>query len=265
VAVEDRLERGQLLERGIRSDVVVLRHSAAAVVGHVDRRNLRGQPAVRPRSGGFTVRPQGPAILVFAFDGVFLGHQLGGLAHRQAGRGFGNSRRHRRQIGQTQTAQAAQFAAHGFGLTGADHGARERRAQADRHVREHLGAAGDDHVGIAAFDQVGGVGDGLAGRGAGQRDGIGRRVSGQAGGQDQLSREIGVGDGSGDVAIDQVVDAGGVEREAGDELSGDGAGEIEHVEASEIGAGTQEGGAQAGDEGSASHGRATPQNRTNVW
>ena len=67
----------------------------------------------------------------------------------------------------------------------------------------------------------------------------------------QLAGEVGVVHGSGDVAVDDVLDLVGVEVGALQQFEGDGASELEDVEAGEVGSGAHEGRAQPGDDGGA--------------
>ena len=82
----------------------------------------------------------------------------------------------------------------------------------NRHLRERLGAAGNRDVRMPQRNLVGGVGDGLIGRGAGARHGVGLQRFRKVRQQRHFARDIRRDDRLHDRAEHQQVDRRAVER-----------------------------------------------------
>ena len=133
---------------------------------------------------GFLMALVGKLVGLLAGDGVFAREIFGGEAHAEIGVGIVI---HEPGIGRDLVAT-------------------------HRHHAHGLGAASDDHVGMAAHDALGGHGDGLQARGAEAVDGHRRKLDGQAGAQGRDARDVhallGFGHGA---AEDHVVNFFGIE------------------------------------------------------
>src|SRR5690606_14798585 len=80
--VERRLERGQLLQRGVRTQDVVALHAA-------ERRDQVGEEAALVGGGQLPVRGHRPLVLRVTRDVPLLGHVLAVVAHALAGARLG--------------------------------------------------------------------------------------------------------------------------------------------------------------------------------
>ena len=143
------------------SDADDLLHLPAAEPG----RDLGGEPAVGGRGGGALVALERQPVLRLAGDPVLLGHLFGRLAHRLAGRRLGDRRRHRAGGRGAGSGRASPSRAPSVRALPASTRIWLKRAGVEnRDVGQRFDAAGDDGVGVAERDLVGGVGDGLGRR-----------------------------------------------------------------------------------------------------
>ncbi len=166
--VEDRLQLGESLQRGVGADAVVAGDGSIIAGRRERRRDLRRQAAVRGGGGGPLVREEGDLVLGAAGDVVFLRHLLRRFAHAHAGRVLGDGRRDGRQVRRAQLAEGSNLLGERLGAARLDERARRLARELDRHVGQRLGTAGEHHVGLAAEDGAGPEGHGAGRRGARQ-------------------------------------------------------------------------------------------------
>ena len=146
-------------------------------------RSRRSGGRRRCRSGPLVTHQRKP-VLGLPGDPVLLGHLLGRLAHRLAGGGLGDGGRDRHQVAGTHPAEGADPAAQAPALLASTRIWLKRRECRIGMIGERFDAAGEDDVGVAQQDLVGGVVDGLGRGGAGAIQGIGRNGAAETGAGD---------------------------------------------------------------------------------
>ena len=117
-----------------------------------------------------------------------------------------------------------------------------------RELREGLGAAGHDDLGLAALDLHDAVGDGLQAGTALAVDGVGAGLVGQAGLQADGAGDEAVGAPAAHLADDALVDDGGVDAGALDGLGDDDGAHVDGGHGLQAAAELGDGGAGAGDD-----------------
>ena len=162
---------------------------------------------------------QGPAVLGLAGDAVFLGHLLGRLAHRFAGGGLGDRRRHGDQVARPDLREHPHTLQGRLGLACLDQDVGEAARGQDRNVREALDAPRQDHVRVAQHDLVVSGGDGLVGGGAGAVEGVGGDLLRELRQQADLAADVGDEGRRDDLAPDHLVHLRAVEIRAVHELA----------------------------------------------
>ena len=208
LGVEDGLEFGERFERGVGAGAFVLLEDGSRrawpcpfPLGVVVR-NGYGYYLVFELSGGYggqglLVGFVGELVLLLPGDAVVVGDALRGEAHGHVG----------------------------AGVVVDEPGVDRDLVAAEGDVGHALGAAGEDDVGAAAADAVGGERDGLQAGGAVAVDGHGGGGDGQAGAEagdaGDVHSLLGLGHGA---AEDDVFDLGAVELRDAGEGSGDGDG-----------------------------------------
>src|SRR6266571_6036762 len=121
------------------------------------------------------------------------------------------------------------------GLRCGDERTREARSQRERDVGERLASARDHHVGVSAGDVIGGARDRDARRRAREADCERRDAGRHRKREDDLTREVVIGDRPRDVAEDHLVDLARIELGARERFGGGRAGEVQHIELGEVG------------------------------
>ncbi len=226
---EDRLEAGQLLERG-RARVLVAGERLARA-GQVDRDDLPVEVALRDRRGSALLAAQGERILPLARDGVLLRDLLGRDAHRVAAERIG---------------QQGERPVDGLARPQAPAGALavgEKRLPAHRLV-----AAGNHHLRLAREDRLRAAHDRLEARGAEAVDVHRRGGRRESRAECAPARVVGIGADLADLAHDDLVDLAGVDADAGDQLANAGGAEICGLDILEGPAEAPDRGAHAADE-----------------
>ena len=163
---------------------------------------------------------QREAVLRVTGDAVFLGHLLGRLPHRFAGRRLGDRGRHRHEVPGTDPGKCRQPAAQRLGFAGRHQDPAELLRVEDRDVGERFDPAGQDHVGVTHQDLVVRVGDRLGARGAGAIEAVGRNGPGKLGQQGDFARHVRRQDRGDHLAEDHLIDFAAVEVGAIEQLAG---------------------------------------------
>ena len=186
------------------------------------------------------MRQQGDLVLRAAGDVVLLGHLLARLAHRHAGRMFGDRRRDGGKVARPEAAEPLQPLAQRARLRERHELRRRALRKSERHVRQRLRAAGEHDLGLAAQDRLRAAGDGPIGGGAGEvHRGPGNRRR-QRGAKDDLASEVRRMERRDDDTEDAQVDLGRVDRRPGDDLGGRDPRQIDDVELLQVAAGARE-------------------------
>ena len=248
-AVEYGTECGQRFHRGVRPDAVVPFHDVVVARWHVYRGNLRGKPPVLGPGVRLAVRFERPLVLVLAGDPVLLGHALGRRAHGLAGRILGDRGRHRGQIARAQRGERAEAGPKALRPAGRHQNPGKAIGRENGDSGQAFGAARDDDICDAGFDQVDAIGDGLVSRRTRTRHGRGRNILRQRGQPDFTGdiRRLGIVD---DRTIDELVYQVGFNPGARQQLRHRVAAEFDCGQTREMGARPGERGAATGNDGS---------------
>ena len=134
---------------------------------------------------------QGQSVLRLATDAVLLCHFLRRLPHAFAGGRLGDRRSDGPQISRARPRQRAETCAKRARLPRLDEDLAEAPRVQYGNAGERLHTARDDRIGMAERDLVGGVGNGLAGGGAGAVERVGRDVGGELGEETDFAGHVG--------------------------------------------------------------------------
>ena len=133
----------------------------------------------------------------------------------------------------------------------------------DGDVGQRFDSAGQNDVGVAQRDLVGGIGDGLGRRGAGAVEGVRRHARQELREQADLARDVGHERRGNDLAEDHLVDFAPVDLAPDQQLADGMTGEGDRRDFAEDRSALGERGTQAGDDGDASawpgFGHGTPE------
>ncbi len=182
--VEGRLQRGQLLQRGIRAQDVVAVHAAERHHQILEETALVG-------GSQLLVRRQRQLVLRLPGDAPFLGHVLAMVAHALAGARLGHARELGLQLGQAEPGQQRlDLVAGGLGAVGGKDARAQLLAVDDRHVGGGVRTAADARVDLPHRDLVADVNDGVQRGAAGALHGDARGQRRQPGRQRRLAAEV---------------------------------------------------------------------------
>ncbi|MCW0417635.1 hypothetical protein NB689_003389 [Xanthomonas sacchari] len=182
--VEGRLQRGQLLQRGIRAQDVVALHAA-------ERRDQVGEEAALVGGGQLVVRGHRPGVLRIARDVPLLGHVLAVVAHALAGARLGHARELGLELGELEAAgQRAQLVAGALGAVGRQQPRAQLLAVDDRHLGGGVRTAADARLDLPQRDLVGDGDDAVQAGAAGALQGDARSQRRQPGGQRRLAAQV---------------------------------------------------------------------------
>ena len=129
-------------------------------------------------------------VLRFTVDPEALGKAFAVLTHDLAGRELCQGNRLGEQIRRPEPSEQLQIVARSAGLLGRDEPLADAAAIADRRIGQGLSAGRDRHLRITGLDRPCAVEEGLQGRNAGDRAGVGGAAVGELGPQHDLATEI---------------------------------------------------------------------------
>ena len=207
---EDRLELGELLDRGVGAQVLVALEAA-------ERRDLVVEEPGVVRRGEVLVRRGGELVLLLAPDLPLQRGQRGVVAHRQAGARLAVLRDRRDDVARPDLRQRGEPALEVLGAVQLEQDLAEVLADRDRGVRGRVGAAGDADVDLPERDLVRDLDRGLQAGAAGLLDVGGRRLRGELRAEDGLAGQVEVAGVLEHGAGDDLTDALALEAEPGDQ------------------------------------------------
>ena len=184
--VEGRLERGQLLQRGVRTQDVVALHAT-------ERCHQVGEEAALVGGGKLAVRGHRPLVLRITRHVPLPGHVLAVLAHALAGARLGHAGEFGLEFGQPEALERGDPLLHRPGAVGRQQPPAQRPAIHDRHVGGGVRTAADAGLDLAQGDLVGHGDQRIQAGAAGALQGQPRGQRRQSGRQGRLAGQVPVG------------------------------------------------------------------------